>query len=45
METDIKKNTLSGRMEHMASMKSKRFESLDELMEFIGEMLAKTKEI
>jgi hypothetical protein len=39
-ETDVRAGRFEGRVEHVASSKAARFESLDELLAFIASMLA-----
>jgi hypothetical protein len=39
-ETDIGAGRLSGRVEHIASYRAARFNSLDQLMMFMAEVLA-----
>jgi hypothetical protein len=38
-ETDIAAGRFEGRVEHIASFKAKRFHSLDELLNFINDVL------
>jgi hypothetical protein len=38
-ETNIEANRFAGKVEHISSHEAKRFSSLDELLEFIGQML------
>ena len=39
-ETDIEVGRFEGRVEHVASFKATRFQSLDELLSFIKDVLA-----
>ncbi len=38
--SDLRSGAVSGRVEHVASGRNTRFASVDELMRFIGDMLA-----
>jgi hypothetical protein len=42
-ETDIECGRIIGRVEHVASSRSVRFESLDELLRFIDRILSEIK--
>jgi hypothetical protein len=42
-ETDIGTGRLEGRVEHIASTRAARFNSLDELLNFIATMLSEVK--
>jgi len=45
--SDIESGVIEGRVEHVASFKTERFQSLEELLRFVGLMLkdAKSEEI
>jgi hypothetical protein len=38
-DSDIENGSIRGRVEHVASFKTKRFHSLEELLSFVGRML------
>ena len=38
-DSDIESGSIRGRVEHVASFKTKRFHSLDELLSFVSRML------
>jgi hypothetical protein len=42
--TDIEAGRFEGKVEHIASCKSKRFHSLDELLDFIASVLAEVSD-
>ena len=42
-ETDIEAGLFEGRVEHMVSYKATRFHSLDELLDFIANVLTEVK--
>jgi hypothetical protein len=42
-ETDLEAGRLEGRVEHIASYKSTRFHSLEELLDFVTGVLAEVK--
>ena len=42
-ETAVEIGRFEGKVEHVASHQSKRFHSLDELLEFIGNVLAEVR--
>ena len=44
-ETDVGQRLFSGRIEHVVSGKSRRFLSLEELLGFVGEVLAEVRGI
>ena len=43
-ETDIHAGRFEGRVEHITSTKATRFQSLDELVNFIAQVLAEVRE-
>ena len=43
VETDIESGQIAGRVEHVASSRALRFQSLEELLLFIGSVLAELK--
>jgi hypothetical protein len=43
-ETDIQAGRFEGRVEHIMSTKATRFHSLDELLDFIAEVLAHVRD-
>jgi hypothetical protein len=43
-DSDIKAQRFEGRVEHIASYKSKRFHSLDELLDFIANVLTEVRQ-
>jgi hypothetical protein len=42
--TDIEAGRVEGKVEHIASFKASRFQSLDELLAFVARILAEGKE-
>jgi hypothetical protein len=42
--TDIEAGRLEGKVEHIASFKASRFQSLDELLAFVARILAESKD-
>jgi hypothetical protein len=42
-ETNIETGQIAGRVEHVASCRSTRFESLDELLQFIAKVLSELR--
>jgi hypothetical protein len=42
--TDIEAGRVEGKVEHIASFKASRFQSLDELLAFVARILAESKE-
>jgi len=42
-DSDIQSGSIRGRVEHVASFKTKRFHSLNELLSFVGRMLDKVR--
>lgn len=42
-ETDIAAGRIEGKVEHIASTKTKRFHSIDELVDFIANLLAEVR--
>jgi len=42
--TDIEAGRVEGKVEHIASFKASRFQSLDELLAFVARILAEDKE-
>ena len=38
--SDVRAGTVGGRVEHVASGRNKRFESIDELLSFLADVLA-----
>jgi hypothetical protein len=42
--TDIEAGRVEGKVEHIASFKASRFQSLDELLAFVARILAESKD-
>jgi hypothetical protein len=42
-ETNVEANRFAGRVEHVSSHEAKRFQSVDELLEFIAQMLTEVR--